>query len=86
MRIRVLCLCAYYAYFACICLCACVCTYVRAGMRMYVRKRQSNLPFSLCVETIRGMFEMNCFLLSGDFKFQVSPKVFISSPRSTPRG
>ena len=52
MRIRVLCLCAFYAYFACICVCACVCTYVRAGMRMYVRKRQSFLPFSLCVETI----------------------------------
>ena len=36
--------------------------------------------------TIRGMFEMNCLFLSGDFKFQVSPKVLISCPRSTPRG
>ena len=35
---------------------------------------------------IRGMFEMNCLFLSGDFKFQVSPKVLISCPRSTPRG
>ena len=25
-------------------------------------------------ETIRGMFEMNCLFLSGDFKFQASPK------------
>ena len=33
---------------------------------------------------IRGMFEMNCLFLSGDFKFQVSPKVLISCPRSTP--
>ena len=30
---------------------------------------------------IRGMFEMNCLFLSGDFKFQVSPKVLISCPR-----
>ena len=35
---------------------------------------------------IRGMFEMNCLFLSGDFKFQVSPKVLISCPRNTPRG
>ena len=35
---------------------------------------------------IRGMFEMNCLFLSGDFKFQVSPKVLISCSRSTPRG
>ena len=35
---------------------------------------------------IRGMFEMNCLFLSGDFKFRVSPKVLISCPRSTPRG
>ena len=35
---------------------------------------------------IRGMFEMNCLFLSGDFKFQVSPKVLISCPQSTPRG
>ena len=35
---------------------------------------------------IRGMFEMNCLFLSGDFKFQVSLKVLISCPRSTPRG
>ena len=35
---------------------------------------------------IRGMFEMNCLFLSGDFKFQVSSKVLISCPRSTPRG
>ena len=35
---------------------------------------------------IRGMFEMNCLFLSGDFKSQVSPKVLISCPRSTPRG
>ena len=35
---------------------------------------------------VRGMFEMNCLFLSGDFKFQVSPKVLISCPRSTPRG
>ena len=35
---------------------------------------------------IRGMFEMNCLFLSEDFKFQVSPKVLISCPRSTPRG
>ena len=35
---------------------------------------------------IRGMFEMNCLFLSGDFKFQVNPKVLISCPRSTPRG
>ena len=35
---------------------------------------------------IRGMFEMNCLFLSGDFKFQVSPKVLISCPRSTPHG
>ena len=33
---------------------------------------------------LRGMFEMNCLFLSGDFKFQVSPKVLISCPRSTP--
>ena len=32
------------------------------------------------------MFEMNCLFLSGDFKFQVSPKDLISCPRSTPRG
>ena len=32
------------------------------------------------------MFEMNCLFLSGDFKFQVSPKVLIPCPRSTPRG
>ena len=30
---------------------------------------------------LRGMFEMNCLFLSGDFKFQVSPKVLISCPR-----
>ena len=36
------------------------------------------------VRNIRGMFEMNCLFLSGDFKFQVSPKVLISCPRSTP--
>ena len=35
---------------------------------------------------LRGMFEMNCLFLSGDFKFQVSPKVLISCPRSTLRG
>ena len=35
---------------------------------------------------LRGMFEMNCLFLSGDFKFQVSPKVLSSCPRSTPRG
>ena len=35
---------------------------------------------------IRGVFEMNCLFLSEDFKFQVSPKVLISCPRSTPRG
>ena len=35
---------------------------------------------------VRGMFEMNCLFLSGDIKFQVSPKVLISCPRSTPRG
>ena len=29
---------------------------------------------------------MNCLFLSGDFKFQVSPKVLIPCPRSTPRG
>ena len=29
---------------------------------------------------VRGMFEMNCLFLSGDFKFQVSPKVLISCP------
>ena len=28
---------------------------------------------------------MNCLFLSGDFKFQVNPKVLISCPRSTPR-
>ena len=33
---------------------------------------------------IQGTFEMNFLFLSGDFKFQVSPKVLISSPRSTP--
>ena len=38
------------------------------------------------LKDIRGMFEMNCLFLSGDFKFHVSPKVFISCPRSTPRG
>ena len=38
------------------------------------------------VSSVRGMFEMNCLFLSGDFKFQVSPKVLISCPRSTPRG
>ena len=27
---------------------------------------------------------MNCLFIPGDFKFQVSPKVLISSPRSTP--
>ena len=43
--------------------------------------------FSMAVnKDIRGMFEMNCLFLSGDFKFQVSPKVLISCPRSTPRG
>ena len=35
---------------------------------------------------VRGMFEMNCLFLSGDFKFQVSLKVLISCPQSTPRG
>ena len=35
---------------------------------------------------VRGMFEMNCLFLSGDFTFQVSPKVLIPCPRSTPRG
>ena len=38
------------------------------------------------ISELRGMFEMNCLFLSGDFKFQVSPKVLISCPRSTPRG
>ena len=38
------------------------------------------------LSNIRGMFEMNCLFLSGDFKFQVSPKVIISCPRSTSRG
>ena len=33
---------------------------------------------------IRGMFEMNCLFLSGDFKFQVSPKVLSSCPRVLP--
>ena len=42
-----------------------------------------NVPKFLVV---RGMFEMNCLFLSGDFKFQVSLKVLISCPRSTPRG
>ena len=37
-----------------------------------------------CFLHLRGMFEMNCLFLSGDFKFQVSPKVLISCPRSTP--
>ena len=40
----------------------------------------------LIYNNVRGMFEMNCLFLSGDFKFQVSPKVLISCPRSTPRG
>ena len=43
-----------------------------------------------CLQTVilylRGVFEMNCLFLSGDFKFQVSPKVLISCPRSTPCG
>ena len=38
------------------------------------------------IDLLRGMFEMNCLFLSGDFKFQVSPKVLILCPRSTPRG
>ena len=33
---------------------------------------------------VRGMFEMNCLFLSGDFKFQVSPKVLISCPEVLP--
>ena len=47
-----------------------------------------NLSFDISTinHPIRGMFEMNCLFLSGDFKFQVSPKVLISCPRSTPRG
>ena len=32
----------------------------------------------MSIHNIRGMFEMNCLFLSGDFKFQVSPKVLIS--------
>ena len=40
--------------------------------------------YSICA--LRGMFEMNCLFLSGDFKFQVSPKVLISCPQSTSRG
>ena len=34
------------------------------------------------VSYLREMFEMDCLFLSGDFKFQVSPNVLISSPRS----
>ena len=46
-----------------------------------VKGHQGNMSAKL-----RGMFEMNCLFQSGDFKFQVSPKVLISCPRSTPRG
>ena len=51
---------------------------------MDARIMRSCLP--LIFEHLRGMFEMNCLFLSGDFKFQVSPKVLILCPRSTPRG
>ena len=51
-----------------------------------VRLGFSKLLGTLRCDKIRGMFEMNCLFLSGDFKFQVSPKVLISCPRSTPRG
>ena len=42
--------------------------------------------YELIILNKRGMLENNCFFLSGDFKFQVSPRVLISSPRSTSRG
>ena len=47
--------------------------------------RRFTMPAVQSVQ-VRGMFEMNCLFLSGDFEFQVSPKVLISCPRSTPRG
>ena len=38
------------------------------------------------LECIRGMFEKNRLFLSGDFKFQVSPKVLIPYLQRTLRG
>ena len=38
------------------------------------------------ISNIRGMFEKNCLFLSGDFKFQVSPKVLIPCHQRTLRG
>ena len=61
------------------------CKYSRmSGVKCPVSLSSSTHPTRL--DSIRGMFEMNCLFLSGDFKFQVSPKVLISCPRSTPRG
>ena len=57
-------------------------------LRVHFKKEAHGSPFTHLIKTtiVRGLFEMNCLFLSGDFKFQVSPKVLISCPRSTPCG
>ena len=45
-------------------------------------KRQSNIVLL----HLRGMFEKNCLFLSGDFKFQVSPKLLIPCHQRPLRG
>ena len=54
----------------------------------WVIQYEPEIPYSKHCSSfkVRGMFEMNCLFLSGDFKFQVSPKVLMSCPQSTPRG
>ena len=39
---------------------------------------QSKYGYTTIKLHIQGMFKMNCLFLSGDFKFQVSPKMLIS--------
>ena len=64
--------------------------YIKLSLQNYQNHLNQYIQVStnftlLCNLVLRGMFEMNCLFLSGDFKFQVSPKVLISCPRSTPR-
>ena len=46
----------------------------------YCKTHEHVMKWMFSNVSIRGMFEMNCLFLSGDFKFQVSLKVLISCP------
>ena len=57
------------------------CQELETGYSMARESRRREAKRNVCND-LRGMFEMNCLFLCGDFKFQVSPKVLIPSKYS----